>query len=300
MLTGIHFLQTYRCVFECDHCFLYSGPHAPGTFTLAQIRRVLEEGEKIGSVEWIYFEGGEPFLYYPSTVEGIKLAKSKGFKVGVVTNAYWAVSDEDAEVWLKPLAEIGIDDLSVSDDAFHHDDVEHSPAKRVVEVGRKLGLPISAICIDKPFVEAKPGEGLEKGAPVIGGGAMFKGRAVDTLTEGLPRRPWEEMATCPHEELKNPSRVHVDSYGHVHMCQGVSMGNMWEVPLSKLVKEYDYTKHPICAPLVEGGPALLAKQYDVEHEETFVDECHLCFLVRKALVDRFPEQLAPRQVYNLE
>ena len=65
MLNGIHFLLTYTCLFECDHCFLYSGPGAKGTFTLDQINRVLDEAEKIGSVESIFFEGGEPFLYYP-------------------------------------------------------------------------------------------------------------------------------------------------------------------------------------------------------------------------------------------
>ncbi len=44
MLTGIHFLLTYQCNFECDHCFLYCAPHAKGTFTLDQLRKVLVPG----------------------------------------------------------------------------------------------------------------------------------------------------------------------------------------------------------------------------------------------------------------
>ena len=63
MLTGIHILMTYKCNLACDHCFLYSSPSAKGTMTLPQIRCVLDESRKIGSVEWIYFEGGEPFLF---------------------------------------------------------------------------------------------------------------------------------------------------------------------------------------------------------------------------------------------
>ena len=35
-------------------------------------------------------------------------------------------------------------------------------------------------------------------------------------------------------------------------------------------------------------------------EGEFVDECHYCFLVRRSLIDRFPEHLAPRQVYGLD
>ncbi len=78
------------------------------------------------------------------------------------------------------------------------------------------------------------------------------------------------------------------------------MGNMWQRPLSVLALEYSPDSHPICGPLAKGGPALLAKQYDVDYEEEYVDECHFCYLVRRALIDRFPEYLAPRQVYGLE
>ena len=299
MLTGIHILMTYKCNLECDHCFLHSGPNAQGTMTLQQIRVVLDESLKIGTVEWIYFEGGEPFLFYPTMLEGVRLARDMKFKVGIVTNAYGAVSEEDAEVWFRPLADLGVAYLSISDDSFHYAE-DDNPAKRGLAVARKLGIPTAPICIQKPFVEAMPGQEQDKGTPVIGGGAMFKGRAVEKLTAGLPRRPCHELIQCPHEDLLSPSRVHVDCYGHVHLCQGLSMGNMWKRPLSALVLEYAANSHPICGPLTKGGPALLARHYNVASEEAYVDECHFCYLVRRTLVDTFPEYLAPRQVYGLD
>ena len=122
MLKGIHFLLTYMCNLECDHCFVYCSPNARGTFTLSQMRHALDEAVKIGTIEWVYFEGGEPFLFYPLMIEGIKLARSKGFKVGVVTNGYFATCEENAELWLDPLCELGIADLSISDDSLHHED----------------------------------------------------------------------------------------------------------------------------------------------------------------------------------
>ena len=103
MLTGIHFLLTYKCIYECEHCFVYSSPYAEGTFTLDQINSVLDEAEIIGTIEWIYFEGGEPFLYYPLLVEGVKSASRRGFKTGIVTNAYFANSLKDTIKWLLPL-----------------------------------------------------------------------------------------------------------------------------------------------------------------------------------------------------
>jgi hypothetical protein len=300
MLTGIHFLLTYMCNSECDHCFVYSSPQAQGTFTLKQIRDVLAEAARIGTVEWVYFEGGEPFLFYPLMLEGLRIARDMGFRTGVVTNAYWAISDQDAELYLKPLQERQVADVSVSDDKFHYADEGVTPSKRAIVAAKRMGLSVGPICIEQPSVEVGSAAGQERGAPVIGGGAKFRGRAAETLTGGLPTRPWSELAECPYEDLRNPGRVHVDSYGHVHLCQGLSMGNLWETPLSELVASYDADSHPICGPLLRGGPALLVKEYGLEHAERYVDECHFCFLARLALIERFPQFLAPRQVYGLD
>lgn len=298
MLKGIHFLLSYKCDSECDHCFVYSSPQAKGTFTLNQIKRVFDELTKIQTIEWVYFEGGEPFLFYPLMCEGIRIAGGMAFKTGIVTNAYWAESEEDAELWLKPLRDLGVSDISISDDAFHYEDNDTNPAKHALNAARRLGMSSGSICIDKPTVEEDIDKEQDKGKPVIGGGVMFRGRAVEKLTEGLPRRPWEEFTECPYEDLKNPERVHLDAYGNIHLCQGLSMGNMWDVPLSKIVKQYDADLHPICRPLVNGGPALLAKEYDVRPEAEYVDACHMCYLVRRALIDRFPQYLVPTSVYG--
>jgi len=299
MLTGLHFLLTYMCNLECDHCFVYSSPNAKGTFTLKQIEKVLEEAVKIGTIKWIYFEGGEPFLFYPIMIEGIRIANKMGFKTGVVTNGYYGTSKEDAEVWFKPLKEEGVSDLSISDDLFHNEDEKDNPAKRALQAAKKLEIPLNSICIEKPTIEAPLNREQNKGAPVVAGGAMFKGRAVEKLVEGLPQRNWKEFTECPYEDLMEPERVHLDAYGNVHICQGLSMGNMWKTPLSDIVKNYNADSHPICAPLIRGGPALLAKEYNVEHKETYVDACHFCYILRLSLIDKFPRYLAPKQVYGM-
>ena len=295
MLTGIHFLLSYKCTYECDHCFVFSSPSAEGTFTARQIRGALDEARKIGTITEIYFEGGEPMLFYPLLLEGVRMARAAGFNVGIVTNAYFATTEEDAALWLKPLKDLGIVDLSISNDAFHSDEKE-SPARRALAAARKLGLPVGSICIEPPSVAADTPRA--KGEPIVGGGVMFRGRAVEKLAAGLPTRSWESFTECPHEELRDPSRVHLDPYGNVHLCQGLSMGNAWQTPLSTLVKNYDVAAHPVAGPLASGGPALLVKENNIPHEDGYVDACHLCFRARQALLDRFPQYLAPRQVYG--
>jgi hypothetical protein len=299
MLTEIHFLLTYQCNFECDHCFLYCSPYSPGTFTIQQVEEVLQEAQKIGSIDTIYFEGGEPTLYYPLLVESIRRAKEKGFQVGIVSNAYGALAAEDADLWIKPLAEAGLSVLSVSDDDFHFGDETLSPPTLAREAAGRLRVDSFPICIDRPEVIEAPEAG-EKGETVIGGGAKFRGRAADTLTEGLPTRPWQEMKECPDEDLLNPSRVHVDAFGNIHICQGINIGNFWEKPLSKIMASYHPDAHPICGPLHHGGPAALIEELDITPEDEYIDECHACFLIRRGLLDQYPEYLTPRQVYGVE
>lgn len=296
MLKEIHFLLTYACNYECDHCFLYCRPGSGETFTLAQIRAVLAQGREIESLSGVYFEGGEPLLFYPLLAESIRASHNQGLSVGMVTNAYMSTSVEDAELWLKPLAEVGLGYLAASDDTFHGEG-EDTPGKRTLIAAERLGLDCGAICIEPPSV-VTPGAGQDKGDPVVGGGAMFKGRAADKLTEGLPRRSWRGFTECPHEELVSPNRVHLDSLGNVMPCQGISLGNVWERPLAELIADYRPEDHPILGPLAAGGPAELIREHELEVEPEYVDECHACYCTRKELLDRFPEYLGPRQVYG--
>ncbi len=299
MLSQIHILLTYRCNFECDHCFLYCGPRAEGTFTRAQIAEVLEQAEELGTIEWIYFEGGEPFLVYPLMIEGIRMAGAKGFKTGIVTNGNWALSDGIARIWLEPLRDLGVADLSMSEDVYHGSERAAAPVKTAIRVARGLGLPVNTITVEEPVVASDAEEGRSKGAAIIGGDVVFRGRAADRLTGGLPSSPPSAFTECPFEDLETPERVHVDCFGNVHFCQGLSIGSLWKTPLSQLFAAYRAQSHPICGPLVEGGPARLAEAYGFVPEDGAVTACHLCFLARRALIDRFPDYLTPRQVYGL-
>lgn len=296
-LTGVHILLSYQCTHECDHCFVWAGPRAGGTISLELMTLVLDQALELGSVTEVYFEGGEPFLFYPLLVEGIRLARERGFATGVVTNCYWATAVPDAELWLRPLRALGVGDLSVSSDAFHAGEDEDPRPAHAVAAARSLGLDRAVIAIDPPAVCATTDE---KGRPIVGGSVRFRGRAAVKLTGGLPRRPWTDFHECPDEDLLDPGRVHVDGWGNVHLCQGVLLGNLAATPLGELIGAYEPHRDPVIGPLLAGGPAELARVYDLPREDGFVDACHLCYQARCALRDRFPGQLGPPQVYNAE
>lgn len=293
-------MLSYTCNFACDHCFLYCSPDSCGTMTIAQIKTLLKEAEKIGTVNEIYFEGGEPFLFYPLMIEGVRLARSMGYNTGIVSNGYWATTAEDAELWLKPLSELGIYDLSVSNDTLHYGDEKDNPADFALAAAGSMGIPANSLCKERPEALNSPDAGSGRGTPEISGGIKLRGRAVEKFADKLPAGNIEEFRECPYEDLADPKRVHIDSYGNVQICQGISMGNCSKTPLSELVREYDAERHPVSGPLVRGGPVRLIEEYNIIPDREFADECHLCYWARMALIDKFPEFLAPGQVYGLD
>ncbi|MFQ5884289.1 MAG: radical SAM protein [Thermoplasmata archaeon] len=294
-LTGVHLLLTYRCIEECDHCFVWSGPESEGVMSLDQVKNILEQSEEIKTVNIIYVEGGEPFLYYPVMVETLKLAKGMGFDIGLLSNAYWATDRKDSEMWLEPISHLRLKDLSLSADPFHYEDLDSERTHNAASVAEELGIPTSVLSIDCEDQEKK--ERISE-AEVSYAGMMYKGRAAVELAKDAPKKPWKEFVECPYENLEDPGRVHVDPYGFVHACQGLCIGNLFETSLYQIMEDYDYKSHPIIGPLTEGGPVALSEIYGLSPDEEYADACHLCYELRSNLREKFPEILCPKQMYG--
>jgi nicotinamidase-related amidase len=293
-ISGLHILLTYQCTFECDHCFVWGSPNQSGTLTVSQIGQILKQARAAG-VEWIYFEGGEPFLFYPILVWGVKRAYEMGFHVGVVSNAYWANSVADAVEWLTPLAGL-VEDLSISSDLYHYSDEMSQQVQQAVTAARQLGIPVGTISVAQPEAVAAAASGQ---LPLGQSGVMYRGRASSKLASRAPHQGWESFTRCPHEDLRDPGRTHLDPLGNLHICQGISIGNLFDTPLAEIVAGYDPDAHPICGPLLAGGPVALVSEYALPHAAAYADACHLCYEARRDLRARFPEILLPDQMYGV-
>ena len=294
-LSGLHLLLTYQCTFECDHCFVWGGPLQTGTMTLDTVEHILDEAETLGTIEWIYFEGGEAFLYYAILKTGVLRAKERGFKVGIVTNAYWANSENDALEWLRPIAG-SLDDLSISSDGYHGSGDGYGNTEIARAAARQLGIPVDFISIAEP--EAPGVSGAAGALPAGESAVLYRGRAAELLASRVPSIPWQQFDVCPWEDLRHPERVHVDPFGHMHICQGISIGNLLERPLTELLAAFCPDEHPVIGPLLDGGPAELVRRYELAHEDGYADHCHLCYESRRVLRSRFPDELTPDQMYG--
>ena len=284
-LSGLHILLTYQCTYECDHCFVWGSPRQTGTLTLEQIEDILQQARD-ADIESIYFEGGEPFLYYAILLKGVHLAAEMGFSVGIVTNTFWANSVADAIENLQPFAD-RIEDLTVSSDLYHCSECLGEDPQNALVAAKWLNIPTGMISIAQPDkAEHDQGE------------IMYRGRASQLVTRAA-LHPWARFTECPHEDLREPGRVHVDPFGNVHICQGLVIGNLFEKKLREICFEYNPDSHPICGPLLSGGPAALVTEYNLPHASDYADACHLCYEARTTLRPRFPELLVPDQMYGV-
>ena len=298
MLISIHILLTYTCTLRCDHCFVFASPQASGKVSPAKVSHLLDQTLSIKSIEWVIFEGGEPFLVYPLLLTSVKRARQLGFKVGVITNGYFGRSEEAAVRYLKPLVALGLDRIFISNDRFHYKNTINSPAERAIDASVKLGLATTRLKIDESAsqVQSRYLENVhftEEIHPLL-----MVGRANERIQSDLPLSDWQSFTYCPFKDLQDPDTVFIDPLGNAQFCQGISLGNIWVNPISDLMEQLDIDSHPIYGPLAHNGPKGLADEYKIIPSQQYQNACQLCYAVRRLLLSRFPEYLSPPQVYN--
>jgi hypothetical protein len=278
-LTGIHFLITYGCSAECDHCFIWGTPRKRSGMTAEQVDGFLDEVVALGTVTGVCAEGGEAFTRYHVVLHFLRAATARGLKASALTNASWVTSREQAQERVREMMGAGLTNLGISTDEWHQKRVPVEKVDLLLEVCKEAGL-------DASRMELK----LE--------GVMFRGRAADLLAPHMPKRPPGEFAKCAHEQLDAPSRIHLDCYGRLHLCQGLCLGPGGP---ATAVAGYDAVKHPIVSILLQGGPHALAQfaaERGFETADGYADACHLCYRAREFLRPFFPELLGPDEMYG--
>lgn len=288
-LNAVHVLVTSQSTYEDVDCFIWGGRQVGSVLTRELFEELLAQIREQGTIRHIYFEGGESFVFYHALETFIGRAAAEGLIVGIVSNGFWATSISDGRAWLRPLMAAGLDRLELTDAFFKGSPEEVFEDHPGFQAARKLRLQASLIPLEE---YADDGE---------------KGRVPPPLEEGDPipepaehlTLPWSSFSSCPKEKLHNPERIFIDPKGNIHICRGLVIGNINEKPLITILGEYIPSEHPVAGPLLEGGPAGLARHFNLPHKEVYANACRFCREARHLLSPRFPEILVPTRSLGL-
>lgn len=318
-LEGCDFLLTFKCVAKCRHCPYMASPFRKGVMAVDDFKNYMTVLADEQSLDWIAFNGGEPFLFYKTLKRCIEIAHRLGQReISVFTSGYWGGSQANAQFKLHELKKAGLTSIYFSVDAFHQEFVPFRSARTAINAARAIGF--DEIAVTSQFLGSIDSKNrfnmktqqyremlrLPEDFKIDRYALSIEGRAVDQLASYLRCKAGIPQGRCVlpdwvGETLKDPKTIEIDSFGNVTICPGLCIGNAKTELLSKIIREYDYRRHPMIKLLVDGGPYRLLELPEatgrISHGK-YVNECHLCYELRRQLRGCYPESLAPETCYK--
>jgi MoaA/NifB/PqqE/SkfB family radical SAM enzyme len=262
----------------------------------------LVEAMSVSNLESFMVFGGEPMLY-PDRVIAIleKAHQLQVPRIDMITNGTWGKDEKQAEKLATRLKSAGLTNLDISVDAFHQ---QYIP----IEYPRNAGLASSKAGIERVIWNATVVESIdakneydEKTRQILKAleptgiepyihKVLPTGRALKNLRQYFKKESLQgpcEGDPILENPLTDPKSICIDPSGSVEICWFLSIGNAKQVPLDRLISNYDCQKDAITRTLVEEGPTGLLKLPEVQdfsfEENEYIGKCHLCMEVRRAL-----------------
>ena len=241
-LEKIEFVVTYACTGRCKHCsegdHTVCGEHISPEIAADAVRKIATEYD----IKTVMTFGGEPLLYPEPVYAVMSVATELDIKKRqIITNGYFTKSrDKMCEV-VRRLADIGVNDLLLSVDAFHQETIPLDVVKDFAREALTCGIPMRlqpawlvSADDDNPY-NKRTREILdsfsEMKIPVSEGNVIFpEGNAKKYLSEyfacGAPENPYVE----------EPADVRCVSFSPDGEVLG---GNVYKTDIMQILKEYD-------------------------------------------------------------
>lgn len=295
-----------------------AGPEKTGHMKLEDVEGYLEKLTDTHPLQSFAVHGGEPFLYFELLIQIMEKAKKLEVpRSWIITNAYWAKTKTIAQKKLSELKEAGLTCITFSVDGFHQEYIPLEKVKNGIEAAINVGF--KRVCIDSYFLGGANSDNFyntstKKAIESLGTldnveinryQPRFVGRAAELLANYVIPKAEIPIGKCQLPfwiggDLKNPEVIEIDSEGNVTLCPGICIGNTKHQSLIQILQDYDCLAHPILSIIAEEGPIGLLKtatEKGYKQQRKFVDECHLCYELRKFLRPYYPEYLAPASCY---
>ncbi len=283
---------TYRCPARCSHCCFSSHPNRKGHLSSNDVRRIIDEAARLGSLKFVGFTGGDPFLHTDILIDGVAHTRKNGLKSRVVTSAYWATSPQRASRELQPLAQAGLDEMTLSYDDAHAPYVKADRIKNAFDAARALAIEVAFnVCIEpgsrinraflRRFLELGPEDHVRIEETWIN----TTGRAAEeekTQKESRKGRPEVQLTPCQHVlrgPTVTPTGAILPCCGTIPFRKGLQIGDTKEDAVdSALRRAY---QNPVMQWIAFEGPAAILEQITAETSNPITrndldGNCHAC------------------------
>jgi len=297
------FLVTYLCSGKCAHC--YAPKYREGLPKHVDTAVAVDIVRKVSNryvVKSVMTFGGEPLLFPEITCSIHKEAASSGIPMReVITNGYWSNDVKEIRRIARNLAECGVNDISVSVDAFHQEHIPLLAVRKAVESFLEVGIedvawnPCWVISEDDDNRYNRKTKSILKeleDLPVrVSGGNILEpdGLALINLREFLPQKtemPTGKCGDIPYTEpLDSVTSISVEPDGNIAVCNDFHIGNAAKTDILEILENYNPFEIPEMKAIIENGMrglVDLAKKKGVEPDPTgYYNVCHMCMDLRR-------------------
>jgi MoaA/NifB/PqqE/SkfB family radical SAM enzyme len=135
----IAFGYSTRCNVKCAHCVAADPSHKPAKMELARARTLIEQMAGAG-ISGISFTAGEPLLYLDDILELIGMCRKYEIYSRLVTNSFWAGTQESAESHVLQLKAAGLLQLRLSYSRWHQQNISRENVLNAARSCEAVGL----------------------------------------------------------------------------------------------------------------------------------------------------------------
>jgi hypothetical protein len=267
------------------------------------MKEAIAETASLGLLRLVVFTGGEPLLRQKDVEESIRFARDKGLWTRIVTNSFWAVSEQKAVDVLSSLKSAGLSEINFSCDDFHQENIPLKNVRHAFRTARDLEIPMliahkriknEKITINYlsdflgiPLKEFKPGEKNSRYDVYSSSLTIPIGHGIEWLKEddfviySENRNAWRVPCTAIlHSIILSPTK-------EMRICCGMIdqevpelvIGTWGSKPLTQIVCEAN--SDLIANWLALEGPYgmmqfIQEKAPDIPFRDKYVNHCHLC------------------------
>ncbi len=304
-------MMTYRCSAACRHCLVMAAPDQDDA--LVSVGAAVEYGLDFAALgRAVLIAGGEALLYFEHVLSVVRALAAVGVPVAFIeSNGSWCVSDALTRERLAKLQDAGVRGMYFSVDRYHQEFVPAERVYRGISIAWELFGRDNVIPERLSWEYVREAERLAQGPELLqcdpGHGVHFVGRAAVDLAPRAALVPLDQLLTqdCRADwEVDKLHEIQVDPFGFVRpdWCPGVNLGNTRSGRIADLCHTRHVQQTPLLRDIAAQGPAALlplAERYAITPGPSYASKCHLCFDLRRQLVQHMPEEFGPPQVYQV-